>query len=123
MELSALAEHTAAVAGLAATIGVVLRYSPRAAHAALWLVAGITVIFGRSERSRVDRSVDVLRALRGLDPLSPEGESDTSRKESAGGHSRDREGTGVVVAQVAGWSGAMPEKIRADYRKRPASRR
>ena len=74
MNLYGLAEHAAPLVGLAATIGVVLRYSPRAAHAILWMIAGITVIFGRSERSRVDRALDVLRALRGLDPLPPEEE-------------------------------------------------
>jgi hypothetical protein len=63
--LPGLAEHTVTVAGLAATIGVVLRYSPRAAHTVLWLVAGITRIFAHDEKSRVERALDVLRALRG----------------------------------------------------------
>jgi hypothetical protein len=62
--LPGLAEHTVTVAGLAATIGVVLRYSPRAAYAVLWLVAGVIVIFGRDEQSRVERALGVLKELR-----------------------------------------------------------
>ena len=59
MNLPRLAEHATVLAGAV----VALRYSPRVAHAVLWLVAGITHIFGRGERAR--RALAVLNKLRG----------------------------------------------------------
>ena len=63
MDLPALTEHAVTIAGWAVPVGVVLRYSPRVAHAVLWLVAGITHIFARGERSR--RALAVLGEVEG----------------------------------------------------------
>jgi hypothetical protein len=72
VDLTAFAEHAATVAGLAVPVGVILRYGP---DAALRLVAGLTAILARDKRSRAKRALDVLRALRGLDPQPIEKEA------------------------------------------------
>jgi hypothetical protein len=84
VDLPVLAVHAVTVAGWAVPVGVVLRYSPRAAHAVLWLVAGIIVIFGRSERPQVERALDFVKELGGLDLPSLKGRRDTPAQDDAG---------------------------------------
>lgn len=61
MGLPGLVTHAATFAGLAMTIAVISRHI---LDAVLRLIAGITAIMARDERSRAVRALDVLRLLR-----------------------------------------------------------
>ncbi len=61
MALSDLAAPTLTVTGWVAGTAVVLRYGP---EAVLRLIAGVAAIAARDKRSRAERALDVLRALR-----------------------------------------------------------
>ena len=52
----------------AATLGVVLRYG---SDAVVWLVAGVTAIVARDERTRAQRALAVLQLLRRDGPPPP----------------------------------------------------
>jgi hypothetical protein len=69
VDLAPLAEHVAPFVGVAIAAGIVLRYG---SDALLRLVAGITAIVAKDgKRSRAERALDVLRALRRDDPMPP----------------------------------------------------
>lgn len=70
MDITPLAEHVAAGGSIALTAGVLLRYGP---DALLRLVAGVTAIVAKDDRSRAQRALDVLKLLRrGEQPPGPE---------------------------------------------------
>lgn len=68
MDLAPLAEHAGVAGGIAITITVSLRYG---SDAVLRFVAGLVAIIARDKRSRVERALDVLKALRRDRELPP----------------------------------------------------